>query len=125
MTNKISTLSRTMETTNTLSTSNRNISNRVNDIANQTNDSINHLNLFERKIHFTGQTVKTINTVEYYIRLVYWLAFLTWIACIIYDRDLTMKTAGLFVLFTVIVLMQDQIIDAAYSLKDKARLISI
>lgn len=116
MNDKISTLSQNKKTVQTLLTSNRNITNRVNELANQTNDSINHLNLFERKIHFTSQVVQTINKVEYYIKLVYWLAFLTWIACIIYDRELTMKTAGLFVLFTVIVLMQDQIMDFMYSL---------
>lgn len=113
--NKISTLSQNMQTTHALSVSNRNITNRLNDLLNQTNDSVNHLNLFERKIHFTGQVVQTINKVEYYIKLIYWLAFFTWIACIIYDRELTMKTGGLFVLFTVIVLMQDQIMDSMYS----------
>jgi hypothetical protein len=40
---------------------------------------------------------------------------MTWCACIIYDRNMTMKTAGLFVLFTVIVLMQNRIMDAASS----------
>jgi hypothetical protein len=40
---------------------------------------------------------------------------MTWGACIIYERDFTMKTAGLFVLFTVIILMQNRIMDAALS----------
>jgi hypothetical protein len=116
MTNKISLLSQHQETVQTLTTSNHLASKRLNELANETDDAINQMNLLERKIHFTGQTVKTINGVEYYVKLVYWLAFLTWIACIIYDRELTMKTGGLFVLFTVIVLMQDQIMDYAYSL---------
>ncbi len=125
MTNKISTLSRNIETANTLATSNRMTSNRVNELINQNDDSVNHLNLFERKIHFTGQVIKTMNKVEYCIKLVYWLAFFTWIACIIYDRDFTMKTAGLFILFAVIVFMQEQIINALYAVKDNLKLISI
>jgi hypothetical protein len=116
MTNKISRLSQNEATIQTLTSSNRLTSQRLDELANETDDAINQMNLFERKIHMTGQIVKTINGIEYYVKLVYWLAFLTWIACIIYDRDFTMKSAGLFVLFTVIVLMQDQIMDSAYSL---------
>lgn len=116
MTNKLSRLSQNGETMQTLFTSNRLASQRLTELANETDDTINQMNLLERKIHFTGQIVKTINGIEYYVKLVYWLAFLTWIACIIYDRELTMKTGGLFVLFTVIVLMQDQIMDSVYSL---------
>jgi len=116
MTNKLSRLSQNGETIQTLSTSNRLASQRLNELTNETDDVINQMNLLERKIHFTGQVIKTINGIEYYVKLVYWLAFLTWIACIIYDRELTMKTSGLFVLFTVIVLMQDQIMDSVYSL---------
>jgi len=120
MTNKNSTISQNTETAQTLATSNNLASQRLNELANETDDAINQMNLLERKIHFTGQIVKTINGIAYYVKLVYWLAFLTWIACIIYDQDFTMKSAGLFVLFTGIVLMQDQIMDSAYSLFSSA-----
>jgi hypothetical protein len=116
MTNKMSTISQNTETARTLAVSNDLASQRLTELENETDDAINQMNLLERKIHFTGQIIKTINGIEYYVKLVYWLSFLTWIACIIYDRDFTMKTAGLFVLFMVIVLMQDQIMDSAYSL---------
>jgi hypothetical protein len=69
------------------------------------------MNLLERKIYYTNQQVSLINNVEYYIKLVYWLAFITWGFCVIYTRAFTLKTAGLFVLFTVIVLMQTWIMD--------------
>ena len=32
----------------------------------------------------------------------YWLAFLTWGICILHERRFTMKTGGLFVLFTLV-----------------------
>lgn len=69
------------------------------------------LNLLERKIHYTNQQVEVINNVEYYVKLVCWLAFMTWGFCVIYTRAFTLKTAGLFVLFTTIVLMQTWIMD--------------
>jgi hypothetical protein len=69
------------------------------------------MNLLERKIYYTNQQVSLINNVEYYIKLVYWLAFITWGFCVIYTRAFTLKTAGLFVLFTVIILMQTWIMD--------------
>jgi hypothetical protein len=69
------------------------------------------MNLMERKIYYTNQQVSLINNVEYYIKLVYWLAFITWGFCVIYTRAFTLKTAGLFVLFTVIILMQTWIMD--------------
>lgn len=116
MTNKIERLSQNTETVATLTTSNKMASDQLEQIANETDDATNQMNLLERKIHFTDQIIKTINGIEYYVKLVYWLAFLTWGACVIYERALTIQNAGLFVLFTVIVLMQDQIMDSAYSL---------
>jgi hypothetical protein len=115
MTKKIDTGSQHAQTNATLQTSNRNTTNQLDAIAQQTDDEINKLNLLERKTYYAEQDVKMINGIEYYVKLVYWLAFLTWGACIIYERDFTMKTAGLFVLFTVIVLMQNRIMDAASS----------
>jgi hypothetical protein len=109
MTDKNATLSQNTETIQTITASNRLASQRLSNIANDTDDAINKLNLMERNVHFTGQVIKAINGIEYYVKLVYWLAFLTWIACVIYDRTFTVKTAGLFVAFTVIALMQDRI----------------
>jgi hypothetical protein len=109
MTDKNATLSQNTETIQTMTASNRLAGQRLSNIANDTDDAINKLNLMERNMHFTGQVIKAINGIEYYVKLVYWLAFLTWIACVIYDRTFTVKTAGLFVAFTVIALMQDQI----------------
>jgi hypothetical protein len=116
MTGKLDMLSQTTRTIDTLKTSIEIASDRSAQIADQADDAKNQMNLSERKIHFTGQVIKTINGIEYYVKLVYWLAFLTWIACVIYDRALTMKTAVLFVVFTVIALMQDQIMGAASAL---------
>jgi hypothetical protein len=115
MTEQIDTIAQNTQTNATLQTSNSNATNQLNAIAQQTDDEINKLNLLERKTHYAAQDVKMINRIEYYVKLVYWLAFMTWGACIIYERDFTMKTAGLFVLFTVIVLMQNRIMDAALS----------
>jgi len=70
-------------------------------------DATNDLNLLERKTHYIAQDVKLINGVEYYVKLVYWLAFLTWLACILYERRFTMKTGGLFVVFTLFILLQN------------------
>ena len=113
MTSKIATLSQHTETVAALTASNRLTTQRLDELANETDDATNKMNLLERNIHFTGQVIKTINGIEYYVKLVYWLAFLTWIACVIYDRTFTMKTAGLFVVFTVIALLQDQIMGMA------------
>jgi hypothetical protein len=55
--------------------------------------------------------VKLINGVEYYVKLVYWLAFLTWLACILYERRFTMKTGGLFVVFTLFILLQNRVMN--------------
>jgi len=111
MTGKNATLSQNTETIQTMTASNHLANHRLSTITNETDDAINKLNLMERKMHFTGQVIKAINGIEYYIKLVYWLAFLTWIACVIYDRVFTMKTAVLFVVFTVIALLQDQIMN--------------
>lgn len=111
MTSKINAVSQNSETIKTMTVSNRLANQRLSEISNETEDAVNKLNLMERNMHFTGQVIKTINGIEYYVKLVYWLAFLTWIACVIYDRTFTMKTAGLFVAFTVIALMQDQIMN--------------
>ena len=70
-------------------------------------DATNDLNLLERKTHYIAQDVKLINGVEYYVKLVYWLAFITWLACILYERRFTMKTGGLFVVFTLFILLQN------------------
>jgi len=116
MTRKIDMLSQHTTTIDTLTSSIQIASNRLAQIAGEADDEKNQMNLSERKMHFTGQVIKAINGIEYYIKLVYWLAFLTWIACVIYDRVFTMKTAGLFVVFTVIALLQDQIMGAVSAL---------
>jgi hypothetical protein len=113
---KIDMLSQHTTTIDTLTSSIQIASNRLAQIADEADDEKNQMNLSERKMHFTGQVIKAINGIEYYIKLVYWLAFLTWIACVIYDRVFTMKTAGLFVVFTVIALLQDQIMGAVSAL---------
>ena len=115
MMNKNDTLTQHAQTTATLQTSNRIAMGNLNNIAQNDDDANNTLNLLERKTHFLAQYVELFHRIEYYVKLLYWLAFLTWGACIIYDRRFTMKTAGLFVLFTVIVLMQNRIMDAALS----------
>jgi hypothetical protein len=115
MMNKNETLTQHAQTTATLQTSNRIAMGNLNNIAQNDDDATNALNLLERKTHFLAQYVELFHRIEYYVKLVYWLAFLTWGACIIYDRRFTMKTAGLFVLFTVIVLMQNRIMNAALS----------
>ena len=80
--------------------------------ANEANtNATDAMNLMERKIHYTNQQLTVVNNVEYYVKLVYWLAFITWGFCVIYTRAFTLKTAGLFVLFTVIILMQTWIMD--------------
>jgi hypothetical protein len=116
MMNKNETLTQHAQTTATLQTSNRIAMGNLNNIAQNDDDATNALNLLERKTHFLAQYVELFHRIEYYVKLVYWLAFLTWGACIIYDRRFTLKTAGLFVLFTVIVLMQNRIMDAASAL---------
>ena len=120
MTRKIGMLSQHVDTSQTLSTSIGLTSNRLDELANEVDDERNKMNLAERKIHFTGQVIETINGIEYYVKLVYWLAFLTWIACVIYDRMFTVKTAVLFVVFTVIALMQDTIMGAVFALVSNA-----
>jgi hypothetical protein len=115
MKNKIGTLTQHAQTTTTLQTSNRIAMGNLTNIAQNDDDATNALNLLERKTHFLAQYVEMFNNIEYYVKLVYWLAFLTWGACIIYDRRFTLKTAGLFVLFTVIILMQNRIMEAALS----------
>jgi hypothetical protein len=76
------------------------------------NNATNELGLMARKIHYTSQDVALINQVEYYVKLLYWLAFLTWGMCILYERRFTMKTGGLFVLFTLFILLQNRIMDS-------------
>ena len=121
MTGKIRMLSQTTTTIDTLKTSIELAGDRSAQLADEVEDKKNQMNLSERKIHFTGQVIKSINGIEYYVKLAYWLAFLTWIACVIYDRAFTMNTAGLFVLFTVIALLQDQIMGAASALVSNAQ----
>ena len=115
MTKKIDTISQHAQTSSTLFTSNKLATKQLNENAIKNDDETNELNLLERKTHYAAQTVKMINGIEHYFKLLYWLAFLTWFACIIYERAFTLKTAGLFVLFTTIILMQNWIIDAASS----------
>jgi hypothetical protein len=74
-------------------------------------NATNVMNLLERKIHYTNQQVMSINNMEYYVKMVYWLAFMTWGFCVIYTRAFTLKTAGVFVLFTVMFMMQTWIMD--------------
>lgn len=116
MTRKIGMLSQHATTIDTLTSSIQIASERSTQIADEADDEKNQMNLSERKIHFTGQVIKAINGIEYYVKLAYWLAFLTWIACVIYDRTFTVKTAVLFVVFTVIALMQDTIMGAVSAL---------
>jgi hypothetical protein len=92
----------------TLTETNATLDHNVNHIAQSDDDATNELNLLERKTHYMSQDVKLINGVEYYVKLVYWLAFLTWLACILYERRFTMKTGGLFVLFTLFILLQNR-----------------
>jgi hypothetical protein len=93
----------------TLTETNAALENNLNKIAQADDDATNELNLLERKTHYMSQDVKLINSIEYYVKLVYWLAFITWLACIIYDRRFTMKTGGLFVVFTLFILLQNRI----------------
>jgi hypothetical protein len=93
----------------TLAQTNATLSTTLNNITQTDDDATNELNLLERKTHYLAQDVKLINNIEHYVKLVYWLAFLTWIACILYDRQFTMKTGGLFVLFTLFILLQNRI----------------
>ena len=90
---------------------NTTLSNNLTQITQTDEDTTNELNLLERKTHYMAQDVKLINSVEYYVKLVYWLAFLTWLACILYERRFTMKTGGLFVVFTLFILLQNWIMN--------------
>jgi len=110
--NKIDIISQQAETGATLQTSNKLTTNSLNALAAQNDDTTNELNLLERKTHYAAQQVKTINGIEFYVKLVYWLAFLTWIGCVVYDRTMTKKTGALFVLFTVFILLQNRIMNA-------------
>ena len=94
-----------------IAVSNAALKQTMNDIAEQDDDATNALNLLIRKIEYASQDVNTIHKVEYYIKLVYWLVFLTWCACILYERRFTMKTGGLFVLFTLFILLQNRIMN--------------
>jgi len=78
----------------------------------QNDDASNALNLLVRKIEYASQDITVIHRVEYYIKLVYWLVFMTWVFCIIYERRFTMKTGGLFVFFTLFILLQNRIMDS-------------
>ena len=111
MTKKIATMAQHAQTSTTLNTSNNLATKQLDAIAQQDDDATNELNLLERKTHYAAQDVKMINGIEYYVKLIYWLAFFTWGACIIYDRAFTMKTAGLFVLFTTLILMRNLIMN--------------
>jgi hypothetical protein len=92
----------------TLTETNAALDHSLTQIAQSDVDATNELNLLERKTHYMSQDVKLINGVEYYVKLVYWLAFLTWLACILYERRFTMKTGGLFVVFTLFILLQNR-----------------
>ena len=92
----------------TLAETNAALARSLTQIAQSDDDATNELNLLERKTHYMAQDVKLINGVEYYVKLVYWLAFLTWLACILYERRFTMKTGGLFVVFTLFILLQNR-----------------
>jgi len=118
MTNKINTNSGYAATINSLGKSNNAIK-TVLDQGNIANaNATNTMNVLERKIYYTNQQVAVVNSVEYYVKLLYWLAFMTWGFCVIYTRAFTLKTAGMFVLFTVIILMQHLIMDGIiYCLK--------
>ena len=98
-------------TIRTSSVSNDSLQNNLNDIVQQDDDASNALNLLLRKIDYASQDITTIHNVEYYIKLVYWLAFITWCACILYERRFTMQTGGLFVLFTLFILLQNRIMN--------------
>ena len=118
MTNKINTNAGYAATINSLGKSNNAIKS-VLDQGNMANtNATNAMNVLERKIYYTNQQVAVVNSVEYYVKLLYWLAFMTWGFCVIYTRAFTLKTAGMFVLFTVIILMQHLIMDGIiYCLK--------
>ena len=109
MTQKISTSAQYDETMKTLRENIKLTSDAIDRVNINNDNAINELNLLERKIHYTAQQVNAINGAEFYVKLVYWLAFMTWGFCVIYERAFTMKTAGLFILFTVIILTQDWI----------------
>ena len=98
-------------TIRTSSISNATLQNSLNDIIQQDDDASNALNLLIRKIEYASQDIKIIHTVEQYVKLVCWLAFITWCACILYERRFTMKTGGLFVLFTLLILLQNRIMN--------------
>lgn len=115
MQHKINTLTQHAETVKTLITTHATLQDTFSGITQQDDDTTNELNLLERKTHYLGQNIKMINGIEYYVKLVYWLAFLTWMACILYERAFTMKTAVLFVLFAGIILMQNWIMGAVSS----------
>jgi len=115
LTKKIDTVSQNAQTSATLFTSNKFANDALTKIAQRDDDATNELNLLERKTHYTAQNVKMINGIEMYFKMAYWLAFLTWMACIIYERTFTLKTGILFVLFTVLILMQNWIIDTVSS----------
>ena len=108
MTNKLESNANQVASAQTLTETNATLGATLNNIMQSDDDATNELNLLERKTHYMAQDVKLINSIEYYIKLVYWLAFLTWMACIIYDRRFTMKTGGLFVLFTLFILLQNR-----------------
>lgn len=118
MTNKINTNDGYSDTINSLTNSNNAIKNVLDQGSMANTNATNAMNVLERKIHYTNQQVAVVNGVEYYVKLIYWLAFMTWGFCVIYTRAFTLKTAGMFVLFTVIILMQHLIMDGIiYCLK--------
>jgi hypothetical protein len=100
-----------MASVQTLTETNATLGNNLTQIAQTDEDATNELNLLERKTHYMSQDVKLMNGIEYYVKLLYWLAFITWMACIIYDRTFTMKTGGLFVVFTLFILLQNRAMD--------------
>jgi hypothetical protein len=112
LSNKMAANANHSATAKTLGETNSSLESNLTKIAQQDDDATNELNLLERKIHYSAQDVKAINGIEYYVKLLYWLAFLTLCACIVYDRKFTMKTGGLFVGFTLFILLQNRIMTA-------------
>jgi|LauGreDrversion4_2_1035121.scaffolds.fasta_scaffold59462_3 hypothetical protein len=84
----------------------------LDDLVKQEDDASSALALLIRKMEYASQDIALIQRWEYYIKLLYWLAFFTWCACIVYERRFTTKTGWTFVLFTLFILLQGRIMDA-------------
>lgn len=84
----------------------------LDDIMKQDDDASSTLALLVRKMEYALQDIALIQRWEYYVKLLYWLAFFTWCACIVYERRFTTKTGWTFVGFTLFILVQNRIMDA-------------